>query len=749
MSECRRMGVDIEGIAFKDIESKTITSDMICILCRIFENDEEERKILSGNSEVENEFNIQKLEEFNAREDKVRQKTTHRKSVNHPMETAWDQTSLDEILRQLPKESDEQREIYLLDYDDGVIYKIDCRYKNIKYEGIDGNPLVVFEYEGTEVAEKDLKKFSISKKNIDIKRLTSVKKKKIPLAVPVNNPMDQEESSNQRLRNELILYVDSGIPIIFLRTNEGERAFEAIQWVAEEDDRDIIVWHERGFLDVKKRVWKKDWDVLHTLDVLTTGMDFSNDKEIMPTHPLLNQKIFVMQDLYTLSPDVHMHIVARLRYLAHKIYVGEIKNCNIIVMASDWNIPPELENYVTVLNLRFLTQNEIKQLIIDFCANQKTTKLDDDFIEELSMELKGLPEFNIINILSMSLANDAEITREDIPVMREQKKQIIQKANILDVVETSASLDDVGGLDHLREWLKNKAQIFDNEKINRAIEFGVSIPKGVLIAGMPGCGKSLAAKATAKEFDLPLIRFDMGRLMGKYVGESEANMRMAIEQAEAMAPCILWIDELEKSFAGIGDGGAAEVTMRLFGMFLTWMQDKKSRTFVVATANNIQKLPPELLRKGRFDEIFYVGLPNPTERKSIFELKIKQRRPKDWAEISKRIDEIIFHSRKYSGADIESVVSDAVEIAFLDPNNPGRPVTADDILKAMSKTRALAELDDTLGNLRTWFKKKNFKPASKEDLLDETEKSIYDKIFEKYEKLLQLGKKKQPPKLPQ
>ena len=744
----------IEGIEFKNTDTQTITYGMARILCRIFENAKAEAELLSDDNEAQIE--IDELENYNKREDIIRQKTDNKKVGNHPMETAWDQKSLDDALENI-KETNTQtepKEIYLL-HDDDIIYTIDCKYRNIKYEGIDGKPLVIFVDGETVLHEHELKKYNISKKNIEISRINYVKKldpaidNKNPrnehLENPINQPFTEPDNehitettiehsvkgSNEQLKNELILYVDSGIPGIYLNTDEPERAFEAVQWVAKEDDRDIIVWNERGFLDLKQNIRKRDWDFIHTLDILTEGKDISNAEDGNAT-PLLKQKLFVIQDLNTLSPEIYPHAMSRLRFLIHQIYIGAISNCNIIIVAPEWNIPTELDNYVTMLKLRALTQDEIKSLIVKFCDQQKTTKLEEDFVEELSMELKGLPEFNIINILAMALAGDAEITQDDITLMREQKKQLIQKTNILDIVETDASLDDVGGLDNLREWLKNKAQIFDNEKINRAITFGVSVPKGVLIAGMPGCGKSLAAKATAKEFDIPLIRFDMGRLMGKYVGESEANMRMALEQAEAMAPCVLWIDELEKSFAGIGDSGAAEVTNRLFGMFLTWMQDKKSRTFVVATANNIQQLPPELLRKGRFDEIFYVSLPNEKERATIFELKIKQRRAKDWDAISKRMDEIVKESQKYSGADIESVVSDAVEMAFLDKEKPERPVTADDILLAMRKTTPLAKIDDTLNSLRNWFRKKNFKPASESP--DDKERSLYERLQAGYMK---------------
>jgi len=245
------------------------------------------------------------------------------------------------------------------------------------------------------------------------------------------------------------------------------------------------------------------------------------------------------------------------------------------------------------------------------------------------------------------------------------------------------------------------------KNIDKAESFGVDLPKGVLIAGLPGCGKSLNAKAAAALFEVPLIRLDMGRLMGKYVGESESNLRRAIALVEAISPCVLWIDELEKAFAGIG-GNNSEVTTRLFGTFLTWMQEKENPVFVVATANNISNLPPELLRKGRFDEIFYVGLPNVTEREKIFEIHIGKRRKKDLPSIN--ISELAKNTEGFSGADIEGVVKDAVETAFTQNKNS---LTTEILLDAIKNTASLSEImKDSIEKMSKIYKERRFKNAS-------------------------------------
>ena len=216
----------------------------------------------------------------------------------------------------------------------------------------------------------------------------------------------------------------------------------------------------------------------------------------------------------------------------------------------------------------------------------------------------------------------AAVGTDDVELAVEEKRQIVKKSGILEMVSAAEGIDDIGGLEELKTWLKRKAAILAD--LTRAKDFGVDTPKGVMIVGMPGCGKSLTAKAASTLFGLPLLRLDVGSLMGKYVGESESNMRRALQLADAVSPCVLWVDEVEKAFAGIG-GAGAETTSRLFGHFLTWMQEKTKPVFVVATANAIANLPPELLRKGRFDEIFYVDFPSKAERAEILHVHLRKR----------------------------------------------------------------------------------------------------------------------------
>lgn len=492
------------------------------------------------------------------------------------------------------------------------------------------------------------------------------------------------------LKDKLVRYMDAGFPIIYLNTFEEEKADAMIASVV--GGRGILEWNIRGFFDKKAKVCRSDESLVDTLGY------FTNDRKSLQRH------VFVLKDVQGFIDDPV--VIARLKYLAQLINRG-LDDCNIVIVSSILKIPKELENYLTILTMDYLSQSEIKKVVSAFCEEQEIMELQAGFLNELSLTFKGLSEFEVRNILALALSDDGEITKSDLSLIFEQKQQMIKKSGILEMIPLKESLEDIGGLDCLKKWLERKEKIFKN--LEQAEKFGVDIPKGVLIAGMPGCGKSLNAKAAAKLFGVPLLRMDMGRLMGKYVGESESNMRKAIALAEAISPCVLWIDELEKAFAGIGgDGGGADVTTRLFGTFLTWLQEKQSLAFVVATANDIAKMPPELLRKGRFDEIFYVGLPKPKERQKIFDIHIGKRRKTDLKNIN--IDKLVAQTEGYSGADIEGVVRDSVEEAF----SKGKDVvTTEDFLWAIQNTHSLSEImKESLDKMSRIYKERKFKNAS-------------------------------------
>lgn len=491
---------------------------------------------------------------------------------------------------------------------------------------------------------------------------------------------------------KLARYIDAGFPIIYINTFEEEKVDSIIQEISL--GKEIYEWNEtNGYIDFETKTPLQEEC---TLD----GM-----LEQLKMPDLLDRKMIVLKDIASYLDEPK--IVSKIKGLAKMINQGA--DATIIIVSSVLVIPKDLEKYITILEIDYLETDEIKEIIKEFISeNLGDQKIDDKLIDEFALAFKGLTEFEIINLLALAYADDGELSRKDLKLIFDQKQQMIKKAGILEMIPLKETIDDIGGLENLKEWFIRKSKVYKN--MNNAKKYGVDIPKGVLIAGVPGCGKSLNAKAAANLFEVPLLRLDMGRLMGKYVGESEGNLRKAITLAEAISPCVLWIDELEKAFAGIGGtGGGAEVTTRLFGNFLTWMQEKESSTFVVATANDITKLPPELLRKGRFDEIFYVGLPNSEEREKIFNIHIKKRRPNDLNNI--RIKDLVSKTEGFSGADIEGVVKDAVESAFIDEKTS---INTIDVIDAIKNTHSLSEImKDALDKMKKEYETRKFKSASK------------------------------------
>lgn len=503
------------------------------------------------------------------------------------------------------------------------------------------------------------------------------------------------------LSERMNLYMDAGFPILYIDTFEEDKADAAIRKAA--GNREIVEWNVRGlmFKNAKQKI--EDIPLLEALGNFASPQRTGSEKFAQRYD--LRRKVLVLKDAQKLL-DVP-EIVAQLKYLSERIVDGQLTDANLVIIAPMANIPKELEHYITILTVDYLSTEEIRNIIVDFCNEQGLAVPYDDFLRELSLAFKGLPEFEIINILSLAFADNGELTHADLALIHEQKKQLVQKSGIMEMVPLKEKITDIGGLENLKAWLRRKAKVLKN--IDRAERFGVALPKGVLIAGLPGCGKSLNAKAAAALFEVPLLRLDMGRLMGKYVGESEANLRQAIALAEAISPCVLWIDELEKAFAGIGSsGGGHEVTTRLFGTFLTWMQEKEGLAFVVATANNIANLPPELLRKGRFDEIFYVGLPNPQEREKIFAIHIGKRRKKDLPSID--LPALVRKTEGYSGSDIEGVVKDAIEEAFTQDKDT---LTTELLLSAIAGTASLSEImKESIEKMAKVYKERHFKNAS-------------------------------------
>jgi SpoVK/Ycf46/Vps4 family AAA+-type ATPase len=358
-------------------------------------------------------------------------------------------------------------------------------------------------------------------------------------------------------------------------------------------------------------------------------------------------------------------------------------------MSTSVRLPlPKAEDYAALL----------QRIVRDQCARgQVTVDLAREDGDRLIANLKGLTFEEAGRVLTKAIIEDGRLTRDDIAHVIAAKKTVIEREGILEYFPLEERMADIAGMDGLKDWLAKRRAIVADPK--RATEFGLSFPRGVLLLGVPGCGKSLCAKAIAMEWSMPLLRLDPGKLYDKYVGESERNFRRAITVAERISPVVLWIDEIEKAFAAGGDSDGG-LSMRILGSFLSWLQERRGDVFVVATANDITRLPPELMRKGRFDEIFFVDLPSVAERRAIFSIHLKKRQqPVNVFDL----DALAAATDGFSGAEIEQVVVSGLYTAFSDR----RELSTALLVEEASKTRPLSvTMGERFAEMREWARER-------------------------------------------
>jgi len=499
--------------------------------------------------------------------------------------------------------------------------------------------------------------------------------------------------SIQELTRQLRSYIESHHPLIYVDTFEDTKADEIIKEVG--NTRNIIEWNfSSGIVDFNTKRTLEDGKTPNLAAALEKFRIMLDDEK---------ERIIVLKDAHHFihNPDV----LAKLRSLIAKIKNSDV--CAwILIVSPVVDIPLEIEKYATVCELTLPDIDEISAMVTEFVTAQDDKTAEED-IEDLSLSLKGLSRHEIEMLLYLSFQQSGHISKKSKETVLAIKEQVIRKSNIIEMIPLKEKISDIGGLSKLKNWLEKKSKIFND--LIAAQKYGIETPKGVMIMGMPGCGKSLSAKAAAHLFGVPLLRLDIGKLMGKYLGESEANMRRAIKVAEAISPCVLWIDEIEKSFGGMSSGGEAhEVTTRLLGTFLTWMQEKTAPVFVIATANNIQNLPPEMMRKGRFDELFFIDFPNDDERKAVFKIHLEKRKH-NHSDLD--IAKLVAKTAGYCGADIESVIKEGIETRYL--TDKSKKVQTTDILDAINETVPLKEmLKDKIEKMQKRVDDMKIKPAS-------------------------------------
>jgi SpoVK/Ycf46/Vps4 family AAA+-type ATPase len=478
--------------------------------------------------------------------------------------------------------------------------------------------------------------------------------------------------------------------ILYLLSPEEQRVERELAQIALVKERTLAAWSiTRGFVPLAGNYRGSDVkDPLKALDHIA-GYDGAG--------------LFVLRDFHAFVDNPQ--VVRKLRDLAHDL--KESKK-HVLLISPVLKIPPELEKEVAVIDWDLPDRNEINAIIDDvvtrlppgYDSSAATDPVRKERIVEAAL---GLTHVEAERVITKSVV-DKYVTPFDINTILGEKKHIIRKSGILEYYEAQESLDGIGGLETLKAWLEKRRGAFTHE----AREFGLPLPKGILLIGVPGCGKSLTAKAVGAAWQMPLLRLDVGKIFGGLVGASEENIRKAIKTAEAIAPSVLWIDELEKGFSGTGSSNMSDggTTSRVFGTFVTWLQEKTSPVFVIATANDVRSLPPELLRKGRFDEIFFVDLPSREERKSIFEIHLKKKKRDP---LSVELTRLVEASAEFSGSEVEQAVVSALYDAFEHKSQ----LDTDKLVNALREIVPLAvTMKEGIDGMREWAKTRA-RPASK------------------------------------
>ena len=489
-------------------------------------------------------------------------------------------------------------------------------------------------------------------------------------------------------QTELETLIRARYPILYILSSEEMRVQDLVLDIAKKRQKKVFEWsYSTGIVPAGTSIQSQKHRNAATKDPL-----MALDQVIEQVEPA----IFIFKDFHPFLTKNNFAITRKLKEIAL-----HLKNSfkTILLVSPVLEIPAELEKEITLLNHPLPSRDDLSALLDKIITDVKQfhqvkIDLDDAGRERLLQAALGLTLGEAENVFAKIIVQDERLSAEDVNEVFAEKQQIIRKSGLLEYYATDENFANVGGLGVLKEWLAKRAVAFTSE----ARAFGLPFPKGILMLGVQGCGKSLCAKAVSNLWQLPLLRFDMGRMFGSLVGSSEENVRRAIAVAESVAPAILWVDEIDKAFAGSQGSGATDggTTARVFGTFLTWLSEKTAPVFVVATANDISQLPPELLRKGRLDEIFFVDLPSPDERKDIFRIHVTKR-GRDAAKFD--LAALAGGSSEFSGAEIEESINSALYDAFY----AKQELTTELVQVALAQTVPLAKtMDEQISRLRSW-----------------------------------------------
>ena len=490
------------------------------------------------------------------------------------------------------------------------------------------------------------------------------------------------------MRQQIQEYLKAGYPALWIHSYEEDRVIRELIPIAKEEELGMQVWSiTKGWVDP---IQKKQNEALDPISAL----EFVLSKEGE------NFCLYVFQNyhFYLENPEI-------LQRLKDLIPIAKAKGRQLIFISCKVDLPAEIEKEITVMDFD-LPGMEALGKVLDGLLESAARNIEIVDRKKLLESALGLTCAEAENALALALVKHKAFNDQAIQTVQQEKANIIKKTGLLEYIAPTFNLDDIGGLAVLKNWLNQRKRSFSDE----AKAYGLPAPRGVLLTGIPGAGKSLTAKAVSASWGLPLLRLDMGQLFGSLVGQSEANMRKALKTAETISPCILWLDEIDKGLAGLSSSGSTDsgVTARVFGQFLTWLQEKERPVFVFATANNISSLPPELLRKGRWDEVFFVDLPQTDEREEIFSIHLRKRNrdPKQFD-----LKALAKASNGFGGAEIEEAVISGMYNSFAE----GREVGTLDILMSINETQPLSEtMKEQIDRIREWAKNRARNASEKE-----------------------------------
>jgi len=491
--------------------------------------------------------------------------------------------------------------------------------------------------------------------------------------------------------DELLLLLKSRYPVLHINTLEEER----VEYILRKNIKDTL----------KRSVFTWDFVDGYTGNPNHKGLAERNPLQALEFIEKLNQEtpaVFILKDYSRFLND--LIISRKLRNISR---ILKLQPKTIIIIGSEFTIPTELQDLVTVIEFNLPLEEEISKELSRLITALKL-QVEPQIFENLTRSCQGLSLERIRRVLSKIIASYRKIDKNSISILLSEKKQIIGQTKILEYCHINENIENLGGLKILKEWLNKRQMAFSL----KAIKYGLPTPRGLLLIGIQGTGKSLTAKAIANEWQLPLLKLDVGKLFGGLVGESESRLRQVINVTETISPCILWIDEIDKALSNTDKTGDSGTSSRVLATFISWLSEKTKPVFVIATANNIEVLPLEILRKGRFDEIFFLDLPQKWEREEIFRIHLKQFRPNNFKNFN--YQKLAQHTESFSGAEIKQTIIEAMYQAFYEK----REFNTEDILNATKELIPLASLENQqMLKLKQWASSGQIRLASTKNIL--------------------------------